>query len=62
MLSGSLEIKGRAVCSATTDPDGTFSCTGNIPDASSAGADGSHNISAEGSISFALGTTAFKLT
>jgi hypothetical protein len=49
------------ICSTTANPDGTFSCSGDIP-MSNAGAAGSHKIKAKGMTSGAIAKTTFMLT
>jgi hypothetical protein len=50
------------VCTATAAPDGTFSCSGDIPDRAQAGAKGAHKITAKGSPSGLKATTTFDTT
>ncbi len=50
-----------AICSASANPDGTFSCGGSIP-TSTAGAAGDHKIKAKGMTSRVIASTTFTLT
>ena len=50
-----------AICSATAEPNGTFSCTGDIPAANS-GSTGKHKIEAQGMTSLATAKATFTLT
>ncbi len=50
-----------SICKTTANPDGTFSCSGNIR-RSTAGANGSHKMKAKGMTSHAIATTTFTLT
>ena len=50
-----------SVCSASADSGGTFSCNGNIPPSSTAGAKGAHTIAAKGLTSHDTATTMFRL-
>jgi len=50
------------VCTGSSQVDGTFSCTGMIPGAGTAGARGSHVVTVSGTTSGQVGTTRFALT
>jgi YVTN family beta-propeller protein len=53
--------KSVALCTGTAAGDGSFTCSGNIPSAASAGAPGNHTIVAKGKTSLLQATTTFKL-
>jgi hypothetical protein len=50
------------ICSATILSDGSFTCTGHIPNTSTAGTPGGHQILAKGKTSLLKASTSFKLT
>jgi hypothetical protein len=50
------------VCSTSTNSDGTFNCSGNIPSGSQAGALGAHKVTAKGQFSLAKSNATFTLT
>ena len=60
--TGLTSPKTVTICKATADSEGTYSCDGRIPNASRAGANGTHTVSATGSLSKIKATTTFDLT
>ena len=50
------------VCSTSTNSDGSFNCSGNIPSGSQAGALGAHKVVAKGQTSLAKSNATFTLT